>query len=352
MRAGRLLRPLEGLWGALDRARTCALGACGVAFCRALVMPRASRVAFAGAALGVSALLLASTVPLWMLVLGPLLWGVPHVLADVRYLVVRPGYHRRALFMVVLSVGLAASFVLGLRGGLLAVAGTVAVARGSLARKVVALGVVGGLYALAELSGWVADAVLVHAHNLVGVGLWWAWRRRGPGAWAHYLPLCVFAVGSALILLGAHEPLFAAAGAHEAPWTKLDFGELEWAFAPTLEGPIASRLVVLFAFQQAMHYVVWLRLVPDEARPQPTPRSFRMSWRALVRELGPWVLLAAAGGALVFWGWALESPAGARHAYLSVSFFHVYLELVAVGVFWVEGRFARRARGEPLVQST
>jgi molybdate transport system substrate-binding protein len=39
-------------------------------------------------------------IPLWMLALGPILLGVPHLLADLRYCVFRPGWHRQAAIWV------------------------------------------------------------------------------------------------------------------------------------------------------------------------------------------------------------------------------------------------------------
>ena len=51
----------------------------------------------------VTSLALAVLAPRWALALGPIVLGVPHILADARYLVVRPGYHRRrALLLTVL----------------------------------------------------------------------------------------------------------------------------------------------------------------------------------------------------------------------------------------------------------
>lgn len=76
-RFGRLLEPLI----ARREPRVVALGGfgLGVAFARVL------------------------TVPLWLLTIGPLVLEIPHLVADLRYLVVRPGLHRRPGFL--LSVG-------------------------------------------------------------------------------------------------------------------------------------------------------------------------------------------------------------------------------------------------------
>ena len=54
-----------------------------------------------------------------VLAVGPLVLGVPHLVADLRYLVVRPGLHRRAAFWPVAVSALASSWF-GLVPGLLA----------------------------------------------------------------------------------------------------------------------------------------------------------------------------------------------------------------------------------------
>ena len=82
---------------------------------------RGARVSLLGATLVASALLLALRVPLWLLALGPLLLGVPHLLADLRYCGLRTGLlTRRSLLLAggipILAVGLGAGLWVGLLG--------------------------------------------------------------------------------------------------------------------------------------------------------------------------------------------------------------------------------------------
>src|SRR5262245_58494037 len=89
---GRLLLPLD----ALRRRALRALGP----LARPLMQQPELRIAL-GLCLNVATALLATLLcPLWLLGLSPLILGVPHLLADVRYLVVRPGFHRRALYIL------------------------------------------------------------------------------------------------------------------------------------------------------------------------------------------------------------------------------------------------------------
>src|SRR5262249_3123146 len=132
---------------------------------------------------------------------------------------------------------------------------------------VVALGL------LLAVVGWHAQDLFLHAHNFVALAVWWQWRPR---------PLWVLAV-----------PLAAGGG-----WLAL--GPFTW---PS------------FAFLQAVHYAVWLRLIPEDDRARPAPRSFRASWQALRADFGRWPLLAFGGAALGLALWALVAAPDARDAY-------------------------------------
>ncbi|MBI5513688.1 MAG: hypothetical protein HY909_07955 [Deltaproteobacteria bacterium] len=323
---------VEALVLPLDRARTALLGAFSRVV-RPFVRSRSLRVTVAASAMVLTALLGASWFPLWMLLLGPLVWGVPHILSDLRYLVLRPGLHRRPWLWVALGAPLAWAAAGGGAGaGLLATVGALSVARGDRARRAAAAAVALGLAALAFRVGRVADVVFAHAHHFVTVALWWRWRAR-EDRW-QAVPLGLFALATVGVLaLGV--PGFTGAFAGAEPTD----GALRATLAglcPGVPEALAVRLLVLFAFAQAVHYGVWLRLVPEDDRPRDTPRTFRQSARALVSDCGPWVVAGAAMLALGVGAYALMDATAARVAYGRVSFFHGYLELAAAALLWAE----------------
>ena len=94
---------------------------------------------------------------------------------------------------------------------------------------------------------------------------------------------------------------------------------------------------MLYAFGQSAHYLIWLRLMPEDDRPSPTPRSFTQSLRALHADVGgPLLWLALLGAiALVFWAFS-HGIGNARDRYIDLAFFHGYLELVAASLLWAE----------------
>lgn len=85
---------IEATTRPLDRVRRLILRTIGAPL-RPLVRSREIRVAVLGAS-GITVVWFASLLaPLRLLAVGPIVWGVPHLLADVRYLVVQPGLHRQ-----------------------------------------------------------------------------------------------------------------------------------------------------------------------------------------------------------------------------------------------------------------
>jgi hypothetical protein len=304
-----------------------------------LFADRERRVAWLGVTHVAFAFLLTLAAPLWALALGPLLFGVPHLVSDARYLVVRPGLHRRTALALLCGAPLLATCLgAGPEIGLLTLLPAILGARGPWTRKGPMLVGWAALSGLALAFGTGFQLAFAHLHNVIAVALWWwAWRARHARAWA--VPLLA-AVGTVALLLGAAEPVLTALGAWTAPSTGSSFSRHVEALAPRASPVLALRLVLAFAFLQAVHYGVWLRLVPEDDRPRAAPRPWRATWRALVADFGvlPLVLFAALAFGIAVWG-AVDLTQ-ARLGYLRLAGFHGYLEL-AVGVLWlIEGRRA------------
>ncbi|MCO4771499.1 MAG: hypothetical protein KDA24_15815 [Deltaproteobacteria bacterium] len=317
----------------LDRLRTRLLRAVGP-LARVLVVDRELRVAVQGVALVAVSLMFTATMPLWMLALSPILLGVPHLLADLRYCVARPGLHRRAEWVVAVGAPLGALvFGADLWVGMLAVPGAFLASHGASWRKILgALAGIGLVWAT-SLNNRLATLILAHAHNFVAVALWWAWRPRGRRL--HLLPLGAFLLASVALGMGWMDGVLAASASLLPGLGVTDHLRV---LARGVEPTLGIRLVLLYAFAQSVHYWMWLRMVPDEDRDRVAPRTFRRSWDALVADVGPVVLwgaiLSTAGLAV----WAVIDLAQARYEYLHFARFHGVLELAAAAYFLVEGR--------------
>ncbi len=311
------------------------------------VRNRERRTALLGVLTIASAAVIAIGAPLWLLALGPIVLGVPHVLADIRYLWVQPGFHKRLAVWLVVVPGLVigavtAQVAWGLLAAMLAlfVAPSSGSRRALWTRRAIGIGVLLPLAVLAVRWSGPATLIYAHAHNLIAVGLWWAmWRRKQ--RW-HWLVLGLFVGLSVLIGSGAADAgIEAGTALFGTSVGGREFALQARRLAPWADAASAPRLLVLYVFAQSVHYVIWLRLVPEEARTRSSPRPFRSSYRALRSELGLPLLAMAVLSALVIAIWATVDLWSARSGYLRAAVFHGHLELVAAALLFARGRRAR-----------
>lgn len=325
--AGAILAPVDSVRSAILKVAS--------PWVSPLFADRRRRVWWLGVVSVVSAFVVTGLVPLWSLALGPVLLGVPHLVSDVRYLVVRPKLHHKPWLLVLVGAPLlATSLGAGPEVGVLAIVPAVFGA-GFSWRLVVVAFVWLALTAAAYLEPFGFQLAFVHAHNLLAVLLWWSLTARAKSmAW---VPLLTVG-GAVAILAGALDPLVTWSGGWSAPWTGTSFTEFVENITPALDPTLAGRLVLSFCFLQSVHYAVWLRLVPDDARPRPAPRTFAASWDALVADFGlaPLLVFVALSLGLAVWG-AVTLP-GARLGYLQLAAFHGYLELAIAARWFAFGR--------------
>jgi hypothetical protein len=302
------------------------------------------------------AFLLAVFCPVLLLVLGPVLLGVAHVAADVRYLVLRralPSRARHAVWGLCLALlglrgleegGLGSGWLGHAEWALTSVAVALAVLVGarasrSSARAAGGVGLAALLGALALSDPARARLVFAQAHNVVALLLWLLLFRRNRRAIA--LPLALVAFGAALLASGQLWGLTVRHGQTSAFGLHV-LAASDW-IAPGLRAEHAVGLTCAFVFLQSVHYAVWLVFVPqDDPRFEATP-SFRASLRGLLRDFGGWWLGAIAVAAVVVVGLSFVDAVRTRHLYLSLAFFHGYLEVVLLGYFWARGEAPARA---------
>jgi hypothetical protein len=211
-----------------------------------------------------------------------------------------------------------------------------------LGRRLGVAAIAGLLLVLASTHRHALDLAFAHAHNLVALALWWAWRPRARRV--HAIPLALFGAASIAVLSGALAPLATFAQAGPGSWAAHVA-----TLAPFATPAVGIRLVLLFAFAQSVHYGVWLRLVPEEDRPRQAPRPFASSFRALRDDLGLVVLVIAVALAVLLAAWAALDVAAARAGYLRFANFHGQLELAAAALFALEGRPGRAPRNHKLL---
>lgn len=286
--------------------------------------PLRSVAVVAAAALAVAA------APAAVLLGAPLALGAPHLVADVRWLVLR----RRMPAALLVASAAATVSLIALRA--LEIAGHAPAGAARLEAAVAAAWVIAGVVAgralalesvrparwlpFVAVAGVLAlaptaptRAAVVLLHNLVALALWVALFRPPRRAAVAVVGAVVVGVG----LLAIVGP--ALAHALGLPRDRA-FEAAAIAFAPSLAPAVATGALEAVLFLQLVHYAVWLVFVPAACGPRSGDRRSEIGLAALVAltPIGVAVALAAGGG-----------PRAVRDAYLSLAVFHAYLELAA-----------------------
>jgi hypothetical protein len=311
----------------------------------AVLARRDARVALLAACHVLIALPLAVFAPALLLVLGPLVLGVPHLVSDVRHLIVRrrmPSWFRTVVWLgcaelIVLRVCEESRFFGSLAGvemmgvGLFILLAAIAGSAGaSPRRRALTIGAAGATAAALVAAPPLSRLVITHGHNVVAVVLWLVVFRRE----RRLAALSALLVGAAALLLssGALAGVTERHGVVDA--LGLGMAQTGRWLAPGAGPTLALGVVSGFAFLQSVHYAVWLAYIPQEDSGVEGTLTWRRSVRSLRADLGTHglALLALALVALVA-GLLVAGAARTRGLVLSLGSFHGYLELAMLAYF-------------------
>ncbi len=299
--------------------------------------------------LGVAALalLLATRAPLATTVLGLIAFGVLHNVLEIRYVAGRfaPVLSGRFLALLIIVIsgivvcrlatgfwpgpGRFAEIVLGFT--VLAVGAVFGIRTLPAARSPRGVLIIAGILVLLAMGALASLAfpayyfvVLTHLHNLVPLVFLWEWARRIPhrGAraafrltqvlWIVVLPLVILAGGFDRIVADGPGIVQRFVGAGSAV--------VSAATPPALLQTMGIRFLVVFAFMQTMHYVVWVGFLPRFAPDATASFESRVPWlrgrRAWALGLGGGAVLAAVFLTDYFQGKAIYGAIASYHAYL------------------------------------
>jgi hypothetical protein len=274
---------------------------------RGVVGRRDVRLAWRATAQVVLLFLLAVRAPVALFFVGPLAFGVVHLAADVRYLVLRQTPPRALVGASVVAALLLTSLRLGVGVGLvdaapaerLSVAGGAlwvgfALAVGVLAKRSWAMAAT-LLPAFAALAGYLVShahlvtLLLVHAHNVIAVAVWLLlFRRRGAG-WT-MVPVALVVIFTVVLASGLTAPWTANQGGAGAFGERIE--SLGTWVAPGVETRLATTLATVFVFAQGVHYAIWTGWIPEDARRADGPSTFRQTVRSLTADFGARWLVA------------------------------------------------------------
>lgn len=291
--------------------------------------------------------------PVALFFLGPILFGVAHLAADVRYLVLHRAPPRSltlpsvffAVAITALQAGVHLHLVSARRADPISVALGVAwigLALGVALRHRVRYAV--GSLPLFLGAAWLlvtnahlAVAALVHVHNLVALLAWLVLFRRRLGWTA--VPLVLVVGFGAVLLSGRYLPWTFAHGGLVAFGTYAD--SLGAWIAPGVRPSVAIAVATTFVFLQGVHYAAWTGSIPqDDLRTEGTP-TFRMSVRALAKDFGTVALTLIVVAALAFVGLAAWNTRQAVSWYMTLATSHAWFECAFLSYFVLSGERAR-----------
>jgi len=314
----------------LDRVRSPVMGAVlgRSAAARGVVADRDTRLALGAIAALALALAVSLTAPTAWFLWGPLVLGIPHVLADARYLVLSP-YRRIALGRrdVLLVGGLIALAVAGAPwlGAVIVIGAVVLTPAADARRRAAVLVAALALASVAWSAPVITSYVVMHGHNLVALVVLIALTGRRRVGWG--LAGGALAI-TAVVLAGGLDAVLPMRALDElAGYLLPDAALARWSTAA------CARVALTFVFLQGVHYAVWLRLIPAALRPHGGMRGFGASLRALERDCTAPILALVAAAALALPALALvgaSDPQALRELYVQLAGGHAYLELAVL----------------------
>lgn len=276
--------------------------------------------------------ILALRAPFAVAVFGIMLLGPLHVLLAVRYLSGRIAGAVPAATGWLLVAGLAAMALVRAVATVAPHVGHQLELLGSMALVAFALvlGLRGRLRFLALLPVALVAALslvnlpwythlLMHGHNLIPLIFLWDWTRGRPrrARWGFIGANLVWMIGiPAAILLGLADPLLNSTPPSAVTQLIDPAALIASAAVPGADAVLGLRYLVVFAFLQSMHYVLWMGFFQlcgrAEVRQSPLPAGWRFWALAALASALVW----AAYGLSYYDGRAAYSVLGAFNAYL------------------------------------
>jgi hypothetical protein len=296
--------------------------------------------------------------PLATTVLGLIGFGVLHNVLELRYVAGRFGNVLRGRFLVLLGTLITGIVVCRLAGartpeillGYGVLAAGVLGARGRVRLRIAGLALLAaGLVASLRFPAY-HFVVLAHLHNVVPLAFLWEWSRPLRPEHAGRRLFRAVQVGwvlavPALVFTGALDRFIAA-----GPSTVVSFAGTPAAVGAPFTPPVSAeqaavglRFLVVFAFLQTMHYVVWVGFLPRYA--PDAARAFDLRVPEL-RGYRPWLL--GGGLALLMCVVFVADFKQGRLLYSSFASYHAYLEFpVLLALLSAGAAASRRPGGAP-----
>ncbi len=323
-----------------------------VSFCREIFQSRSKRIFFMGLTAMSIYFVVSLFFPIWVLFLGPIVWGVPHLISSLRYNTNTPFSKRKKLVLFQSFIWLAV-FAYRITVDIFQI--PIFFSDIPLLFEVICLAVAflfqviinrrvniqiffyftlfATLLFLTYRYPIQTALFLLIGHNYVPLFSWFKSCQDRQDIRTFFLLSALYFLLSLILLLGLLEPFYS----YFSPVKNVTF--LKWEYtdianslgASPSDYPFWFRIVSLYAFSQAIHYFLWIKAIPENFLPQQFPPSFKWSLQKLKNDFGSGSVLILIG--LMVTGtayWLFFEFQSARLFYFSVASYHGFLELSAL----------------------
>lgn len=295
--------------------------------------------------------------PLWVLLAGPILWGIPHIISSLRYsnLSFDESYRTHllrfqfivwsAVFIYRILIDVFHQNIFWATQPLLFEASALLVSfvyqfyiyrmqNLKVNFKFILSAVLFSIFITMTYFYPIQTAlVALIGHNYLPLFAWYKSCQNKSDVKVFAASAFLYILFSVFIMTGTFDGLYKVfAPSGHISFLNWDYSEV---ISPFVTGEMDYRfwfhIVVLYAFSQAIHYFIWMKAIPENYQQQEYPPSFNWSFNRLVNDFGSssiFVLLAISSIGLLMWLF-LEFQT-ARLVYFSIASYHGFMEISAI----------------------
>lgn len=295
--------------------------------------------------------------PLWVLLIGPVLWGIPHIISSIRYsnLSFNEKFRSQLLrfqffawsmvFIYRILIDVFHQNLFWATQPLLFEAVTLLISfiyqyyiyrcqNMKVSFKFILSAVLFSIFVTMTYFYPIQTAlVALIGHNYLPLIAWYKSCQNKSDIKVFAVSAFLYILFSVFIMTGTFDgfyTLFSPSG--HISFLNWDYSEV---IGPFINGDMDYKfwfhIVVLYAFSQAIHYFIWMKAIPENYQQQEYPPSFNWSFNRLVNDFGSssiFALLAISSIGLLMWLF-LEFQT-ARLVYFSIASYHGFMEISAI----------------------
>lgn len=295
--------------------------------------------------------LIALSIPLWSLILSPLAFGVPHLYASFRYTSksIINGNKKYInilfiLFLVATGIRLIVHYLK--LGEVYSVLNTLVVESffcflmtlSFLFLKKIKKNFLGiilflGLTVSFSFFPWFFATIIALSHNYISFIFWKKYCRCQKDKLVFYISFTCTILLSILILSGYFDNIlvnsfslfsFFSEDISTKAFNSIFYGLKQPEF-------IVKRLLAIFTWTQSLHYLVWLKIIPELDENSQAPLPFKKSYLLLVSDIGKKItifsIIISISSLLI---WVLLEFKEARYFYILFASFHGFFEILGI----------------------